>query len=165
MPAPGCGWTRNPPLGGAFGPSGTTLCGMRLLLVPILAAALHAGWIGQEMVSTLTHQDVEYRPALGAGRALVGAYAGECENVFAAYAPSEPPPVQTVREELWAGPVVAGDGYASLLYSARCPGKTLDLVRQGLDGRVVERVPLPVRGSPYPAKVVAGRTGRSPSRG
>ena len=64
-----------------------------------------------------------------------------------------------MHDELWSAPVVSGDGYATLLYSARCGGKTLDLAHLGADGGVAGRVSLPVDGYPWPAKVAAAPDG------
>ena len=71
----------------AVGPSGHDDGRMQLLLVPVLAAAFAAApaWQDTVMVSALTDQYVENRPALGEGRALAGAFASDCQTALAAF--------------------------------------------------------------------------------
>ena len=84
---------------------GTTMGGMQLLLVPVLAAAFAAApaWQDSVMVSALTDQYVERRPALGEGRALAGAFVSDCDTALGVFAPAAPPPVQTVARGVVVG--------------------------------------------------------------
>jgi len=77
-----------------LGPSGYDDERHAVALVPVLAAAFAAApaWQDSVMVSALTDQYVER------------------------------PPAQSLAEELWSCPVVAGDGYAALLNSAYLSG-------------------------------------------
>lgn len=119
------------------------------LLAPILAAALAftPGWTSARYTGAMTPEDTggDMTFITREGGGFLGS-SSWCASLFARLSADAPPPVVRVQATLLGGPVESGDGYVAVIDDRECDGSTVDLADLDADGRIVRRMPLPVRG-------------------